>query len=644
MAQKSTDINGFWNNDLLYNSALNYFDINSAGKLNKLKDWLFSVSYGSEFSKKTNSYLNSISLIKSYNQHKFTLRYSPGIQKQFLFSTGQSIIFGDSTAQSLKADYVYKEIFSVGYSYQITPNFDAGITLRFFNQNFTQEVIKPVFSDTNYLVIETEKDDIDLWKADFGISYRFSDNLSIWISSINLLTSESKPQYDYNEDFILDNERAFVAGFYFIPFNNSSINFLYESDNSFAIGINKMLDVGSDKVGFSISALHDKNQSPFINSIAPAVVYSSKFFDIALSGIKYLSDRKHSSSFQQFIESGISNIFHNQFSYDRLNLTFNFKLNTKFEQRIKVLDVEVKQDIFPALTEEYLDKPVAVAKVVNLTDKIVSVKPAIKISGINKDIIQLGNFHISAFDTTEVPVYAFIPENLKIDKTSLSYADFYFYTTADEPDDVMQKPVLINSLNSWDGEVKNLRYFIKKELTFSQNYSRQILSTFKAQLDTLPALLSDFYRAKIIFNQIIKNLTYVSDPRIKWDFVQYPSETIKLKGGDCDDLTVLFSSLLESIGIETALVDYRERDDVRHVNLLVNTKLSPQQANLITENDTKYFIRQNDLGYDEVWITIETTSLTDFDTAWNLGSEIFNDEALNKMGLVKGKVQIIEVY
>lgn len=644
MAQQSTDINGFWNNDLLVNSGLNYFEMNSAGKLNKLKDWLFSVSYGSEFSRKTNTYLASISVAKSYNEHKFTLRYSPGIQKQFLFSTGQSIVLGDSTAQSLKADYVYKEIFSAGYSYNFNPDFSAGIALRFFNQNFTQEVIKPVFSDTNYLVIESEKDDIDLWKADLGLSYRFSENLSVWISSINLLTSNSKLEYDYNKNFILNNERAFVTGFYFAPIKNSSVNFLYESDNSFAFSINQMLDIGSDRVGFSLSALHDKNQPPFINSVAPSIVYSSKLFDIALSGIKYLSDRKHSSSFQQFAESGIKNINHNQFSYDRLNLTFNFKLNTKFEQRIKVLDVEVKQDIFPALNEEYLDKPMAVARVVNLTDKLLTIKPAIKISEINKDIIQLGSFQINAFDTAEVPVYAFIPENIKIDKASLSYADFYFYTASEEPDDFMQKPVLVNSMNSWDGQVKNLRYFIKKDLTFSQNYSKQILSGFKTQLDTLPTALSDFYRAKIIFNQIIKNLTYVSDPRIKWDFVQYPSETIKLKGGDCDDLTVLLSSLLESIGIETALVDYRERDDVRHVNLLINTKLSPQQANLITENDTKYFIRKNEFGIAEVWIPIETTSLTDFDTAWNLGSEIFNDEALTKMGLVKGNVQIIEVY
>ena len=642
MAQQNFDINGLWNSDLLIHSELNTerIPINSLN----IKDWLFSVSYGSEFSGRTNSYLNQISLIKSIGNHSFSVMYSPGFQKEFLFSTGQSIILSDTNSQSLRADYIYKELFGFGYSYNLNQNISVGLKLKFFNQTFTQEVIKPVFSDTNYLVIETEKDEIDLWKSDLGISYRFSENLLVNLSSLNLLTSESSPQYDYNKNFVLKKDRNFSVGIYFKPFRSSALNVFYESDNSFDISINQFINLNNDKFGFSITAYHDKLQNPFINSISPSLVYSSKYFDVILSGIKYLEKRNNMSTFQKFSDNGIKNLLHNQFSFDRANLTLNFKLNTKPEQQIKILDAEIKQDIFPALSEIYLDKPVAIAKVVNLTDKILSVKPAIRINGINKDIIQLGSFQIAASDTAEIPVYAFIPENVQIDKSTLSYAEIYFYTNADQQDDVIQKPILINSINSWDGEVKNLRFFIRKDLSFAQSFAKQLLANYKSQLDTLPNVLSDYYKTKMIFNNVVKNLTYVSDPRIKWDFVQYPSETLKLKGGDCDDLAVLFSSLLESIGIETALVDYRARNDVRHVNLLVNTKLSPQQANLITENDTKYFIRKSELAIDEVWIALEVTSLTDFDTAWNLGSEIFNDEALNKMGLLNGNVQIIDVY
>jgi len=117
-----------------------------------------------------------------------------------------------------------------------------------------------------------------------------------------------------------------------------------------------------------------------------------------------------------------------------------------------------------------------------------------------------------------------------------------------------------------------------------------------------------------------------------------------LKGGDCDDLSVAYSSLLESVGIQTALVDYKADGEIRHVNVMFNSQLTPSQAKFITNNDSKYFIRKNEHGNDEIWIPIETTSLTDFDEAWNVGVEKFNREAVNNLGLAAGKVEIIDIY
>ena len=38
------------------------------------------------------------------------------------------------------------------------------------------------------------------------------------------------------------------------------------------------------------------------------------------------------------------------------------------------------------------------------------------------------------------------------------------------------------------------------------------------------------------------------------DFLQFPAQTLYYRGGDCDDLSILYCSLLEAIGIETAFV------------------------------------------------------------------------------------------
>ncbi len=170
------------------------------------------------------------------------------------------------------------------------------------------------------------------------------------------------------------------------------------------------------------------------------------------------------------------------------------------------------------------------------------------------------------------------------------------------------------------------------------------MSKYKAEFDTLPNVLYNFYKTKILFNEVVKNLIYTSDPRASAEYVQFPDETLKLKGGDCDDLSVLFGSLLESVGVETAFVDYKETTGIRHVNILVNTGLKPEEARLITKNDTKYFLRKNDDGNEEIWIPVETTSLDNFNNAWNVGVEKFNKEAIGNLGIAKGTVQILDIY
>ncbi|UCD14510.1 MAG: transglutaminase domain-containing protein [Thermoplasmatales archaeon] len=56
-----------------------------------------------------------------------------------------------------------------------------------------------------------------------------------------------------------------------------------------------------------------------------------------------------------------------------------------------------------------------------------------------------------------------------------------------------------------------------------------------------------------IYRHIVENYNYVSDP-VDFESVQTPQETIQMKGGDCEDLSILLSSLLENLGIKTYLV------------------------------------------------------------------------------------------
>jgi hypothetical protein len=60
-------------------------------------------------------------------------------------------------------------------------------------------------------------------------------------------------------------------------------------------------------------------------------------------------------------------------------------------------------------------------------------------------------------------------------------------------------------------------------------------------------------KVNAIYRYIVENFTYVADPE-DGESIQSPFETLDLKRGDCEDLTILACSLLENIGIRTYLV------------------------------------------------------------------------------------------
>ena len=57
-----------------------------------------------------------------------------------------------------------------------------------------------------------------------------------------------------------------------------------------------------------------------------------------------------------------------------------------------------------------------------------------------------------------------------------------------------------------------------------------------------------------LYRYVVENYDYYSDPRRSGEFIQSPAETMRVKGGDCEDLTILLVSLLENLGIKTYLV------------------------------------------------------------------------------------------
>lgn len=637
--QESVDLNGGFSS-FMSNFRLNSFEMNPENFTSK-SDWEFSGIYGASVDKKnvTNDiYLISIS--KKINDHYFYLRYTPGFNHEFLISSGKNISV-DSSSTILNTKINYTEKFGFGYSYQINPDLLMGVTFRYFEEKMSEDVFNFFLGDTSYLTTTTQSSEKKFWRTDLGLSYFATNNIRLSIASKNLLLLNENGNLS-NKNFQLRLSKDLILGTEIKLFNNFSLTAKWETGNSFLLSPQIGFKFFGGNLAAGLFITHNKNQDPFLSSLSPAVNFSSDLFSISLIYQKYFNDN-NSNSLKSFYENGIDNILSNRFSKDKILLSLNLALSFKHEQMAKLLDIKIQDDIFPTLAEEYINKPIAVGLVKNLTNKKIRIKPATSIKSVNKEIIYSAPTDIFPGDSAEVKFYTLISESKDFEKRKIENAEFYIFTESDNYDDKIEKPVLIQTLNSWDGKVSNLRYFVYQDFEYVLKHSTEIYQKNKAIIDT-NIRLKNFNMTKVFYNEFTKNMTYISDPRTSLEYVQFPKETILRKGGDCDDLSTAFAAMLEIMGIETAFVDYKEPDGVSHVNLLINTGLSAEESILLTGNDKKFILRKNQSGDDEIWIPLEMTDFSGFDSAWETAAEKFQTEALDNFGLKKGSVNIIDIY
>ncbi len=640
IAQSSFDFYGnSWNNNSSF--RLNSLESNPAN-FTSGEDWELSVSYNSNLANKVTNNIYLISLSKRLGSHYLYSRFTPGIKHSFTFDSGTDII-QDTVVLQTKTKIEYTERFGFGYSVAFSKAVTTGFSFRYFSQELTQDTPFAIFSDTlNAITTETETAKKVFWKGDIGLNISPSKYFAFSVHSNNLIVINDNAQFV--DDFEIKRKKLAVFGLSIRPVDNINLFGKVETNSSFNTGLNLNWEMLGGTVSVGSSIIHDKYQGPYIAGLIPFINYSNDFLSFTVTGIKYFEERDKVNPLSEFRSEGIHNIINNKYSDDKIWMNLNFTFSFKQEQKVKFIDVEIKKDIFPSLDEYYLNEPFAIGKVVNISDEKVTVKPSSMIKQLNDEVIYSPLVSIQSGDTAEVFFYTNINKiNTVISKREISQANFYVTVQKEDPDDAFQKPILINQKNSWDGNVFNLKHFVKKDLDYSGNYAKQIINENRDLLNDVDPLLTNFKTVEVLFNNYVKNLTYVSDPRASYEWVQFPNETLQLKGGDCDDLSVCFSSMLEGVGIQTAFVDYKEQQGIRHVSLLINTKLKPLQALLITNNDRKYFVRTNQEGVDEIWIPLEMTSLTNFKEAWSVGAKKFYEEALETYGLAKGQIEIIDI-
>ena len=136
---------------------------------------------------------------------------------------------------------------------------------------------------------------------------------------------------------------------------------------------------------------------------------------------------------------------------------------------------------------------------------------------------------------------------------------------------------------------------------------------------------SNLGQAMVLYNAISRaGVRYQRDPqtpflsvsgdRTIFDSIRYPYEMLKAKIGDCDDCTVLLSSMLERLDIQTVLLDVNA-PGAGHVYMMFDSGIDAEDAD-------DYFQSNDYVEYQgKAFIPVETTLFGqgDFRTAWRNG-------------------------
>ncbi len=185
----------------------------------------------------------------------------------------------------------------------------------------------------------------------------------------------------------------------------------------------------------------------------------------------------------------------------------------------------------------------------------------------------------------------------------------------------LRDTLLIYNRNAltWDDDRKAAAFVTARD----PNVLRYARNTVSVIDDTpLRAINNNFRTAMALFESFdVFGITYIVDPQCPYeelsqdamalDFLQFPVQTLEYRGGDCDDLAILYNALLEAVGIETAFIT-----TPGHIYSAFNLDMWPEEAERTFGARDNLIIKD-----DSVWLPIEITALRDgYVAAWDIGA------------------------
>ncbi|MBN2051428.1 MAG: tetratricopeptide repeat protein [Spirochaetales bacterium] len=180
---------------------------------------------------------------------------------------------------------------------------------------------------------------------------------------------------------------------------------------------------------------------------------------------------------------------------------------------------------------------------------------------------------------------------------------------------------------TWDDDRK-VAAFITPQDSAIRNYTSFISQAHRDL--TRPGLSKNLQFAMQAFNALgVIGILYQIDPTAPFatmqgntkavDSISLPRETLKRLTGDCDDLTALYCTILETVGIDTAIIT-----TPAHIFCAFNTGVASADYRFVCPDRGRLIESDG-----EIWIPVEITMIgkADFFSAWDRGLSEFAEYA-----------------
>lgn len=293
---------------------------------------------------------------------------------------------------------------------------------------------------------------------------------------------------------------------------------------------------------------------------------------------------------------------------------------------VVIRDLEVDA-IFPTLYASYATHPIGRLGVENVGSGIISdLQLRFSIEGLTGpghvvDVPSSLASKQSADAALTAPVSSSVLESSEGGTASLSLSVSYRRLGATHREEITRQIRYLNrNAIQWSDDLR-IGAFMSVSQPEVLGWAGQVAGA--VETEPTHVLTRNFLYAAQVFESLrLAGIEYVVDPNSAYqhlsvdeaavDYLRFPMETVAHGAGDCDDLSVLYATMLEAVGVPTAFIT-----TPGHIFVAFDSGIAPRTIDRAFTSAENLIVRDG-----VVWMPVETTALADgFVHAWQTGAQ-----------------------